>query len=122
MKKHRKLSELFYKILNHGPRLINPFTLKIIFINRIGLSISFISRVQPPSAKNSHEFPQNLELSGMKNRPNFYKKGVQTDICFSSTLKPGKTMKDIIGYGHVMDTKLLWFRKIHLHAPAKSGL
>jgi hypothetical protein len=41
----------------------------------------------------------------MKDGPNFYEKGVRTDIIFSSTLTPGKKLKDIIGYGHVMDKK-----------------
>jgi hypothetical protein len=41
----------------------------------------------------------------MKDGPNFCKKGVRTDICFSSMLTPGKKMKEVIVYGHVLDKK-----------------
>jgi hypothetical protein len=62
----------------------------------------------------------------MKDGPNFCKKGGRTDICFSSTLTPGKKMKEVIVYGHVLDKNLLRFHQILLQlavtAPAKSGL
>jgi hypothetical protein len=53
--------------------MINPFTLKIISINRRGLPISFGSWIQPPWPKIA-KIPQNLELSAMKDGPNFCKK------------------------------------------------
>jgi hypothetical protein len=62
----------------------------------------------------------------MKDGPVFCEKGVRTDICFSSMLTPGKKMKEVIVYGHVLDKKILRFLQILLHlavtAPAKSGL
>jgi hypothetical protein len=62
----------------------------------------------------------------MKDGPVFCEKGVRTDMFFSSTMTPGKKMKEVIVYGHVLDKNLLRFRQIHLQlavtAPAKSGL
>jgi hypothetical protein len=62
----------------------------------------------------------------MKDGPNFCKKGVRTDIFFSSTLTPGKKLKEVIVNGHVLDKNLLRFFQIRLQlavtAPAKSGL
>jgi hypothetical protein len=37
----------------------------------------------------------------MKDGPNFCKKGVRTDICFSSMMTPGKKLKEVIVYEHV---------------------
>jgi hypothetical protein len=37
----------------------------------------------------------------MKDGPNFCKKGVRTDIYFSSMLTPGKKLKEVIVDGHV---------------------
>jgi hypothetical protein len=73
------------------------------------------------------EIPKNIELSAMKDLPNFCKKrGPHSDICFSLILTPGKKMKDFIVYGNVLDKNLLQFHQIHLHLtetpPAKSGL
>jgi hypothetical protein len=62
----------------------------------------------------------------MKDGPNFCEKEVHSDICFSLIMTPGKKMKEVIVYGHVLDKNLLWFRQIRLQlavtAPAKSGL
>jgi hypothetical protein len=62
----------------------------------------------------------------MKDGPNFLRKRGPNRHFFSSTLTPGKKMKEVIVYGHVMDKNLLRFRQILLHlavtAPAKSGL
>jgi hypothetical protein len=46
----------------------------------------------------------------MKDGPNFCEKGVRTDIFFSSTLTPGKKMKEVIVDGHVLDKNLLRFQ------------
>jgi hypothetical protein len=62
----------------------------------------------------------------MKDGPAFCEKGVQTDVCFSSTVTPGQKLKEVIGDGHVLDKNLLWFRQIRpqlaVIALAKSGL
>jgi hypothetical protein len=62
----------------------------------------------------------------MKDGPNFCRKGVREDICFSSMLIPEKILNEFIVYGHVLDKKLLWFLQMRLHigvtSPAKSGL
>jgi hypothetical protein len=62
----------------------------------------------------------------MKDGPVFCEKGVRTDICFYSTMTPGKKMKEVIGDGHVMEKNLLQFLQIHLQlavtALAKLGL
>jgi hypothetical protein len=62
----------------------------------------------------------------MKNGPVFCEKGVQTDMIFSSMMTPGRKMKEVIVYGHVLDKKLLRFHQIRPHlavtAPARSGL
>jgi hypothetical protein len=43
----------------------------------------------------------------MKDGPNFCKKGVRTDICFSSMLTPGKKLKEVIVYEYVSGQKPL---------------
>jgi len=48
-----------------------------------------------------------MELSAMKDGPNFYEKEAHSDICFSLIMTPGKKMKEFIVYGHVLDKKLL---------------
>jgi hypothetical protein len=62
----------------------------------------------------------------MKDGPNFCEKEVHSDICFSLIMTPGKKMKEVIVYGHVLDKNLLRFLQIRLHLtetpPAKSGL
>jgi hypothetical protein len=72
------------------------------------------------------KIPKNIELSAMKNLSNFCKNGVCTDICFSLIMTPGKKMKEVIVYGHVLDKNLLRFHQILLQLtetpPAKSGL
>ena len=74
-------------------------------------------------AENSKSIPKRSKL---KTGPNLLKIGVRSDICFYSTLAPGKKLKEIILYGHVLENNLLWFRQIHFQlakiAPAKSGL
>jgi hypothetical protein len=44
----------------------------------------------------------------------------------SSMMTPGRKLKEVIVYGHVLDKNLLRFRQIHpqlaVTAPAKSGL
>jgi hypothetical protein len=62
----------------------------------------------------------------MKNGPFFCETGVRSDVILSSNMTPGRKLKEVIVYGHVLDKNLLRFRKIHLQlavaAPAKSGL
>ena len=62
----------------------------------------------------------------MKDRPVFYEKGVRVDMIFSSMMTPGRKMKEVIVYGHVLDKNLLRFHQIRPHlaviAPARSGL
>ena len=62
----------------------------------------------------------------MKDGPVFCEKGVRTDVCFSSMMTPGKKIKEVIVYGHVLDKNLLRFRQIRPQlsatAPARSGL
>jgi hypothetical protein len=41
----------------------------------------------------------------MKNGPVFCEKGVRTDMILSSMMTPGRKMKEVIVYGHVMDKK-----------------
>jgi hypothetical protein len=47
-------------------------------------------------------------------------------MIFSSMMTPGRKMKEVIVYGHVMDKNLLRFRQIRpqlaVTAPARSGL
>jgi hypothetical protein len=47
-------------------------------------------------------------------------------MILSSMMTPGRKMKEVIVYGHVLDRNLFWFRKIHpqlaVTALAKSGL
>jgi hypothetical protein len=54
------------------------------------------------------------------------KQGVRTDVIFYSMMKPGKKMKEVIVYGHVMDKNLLQFHQIRpqlaVTAPERSGL
>jgi hypothetical protein len=57
----------------------------------------------------------------MKDGPNFCEKGVRTDIVFSSMMTPGKNMKEVIVYGHVLDKNLLRFRQIHPPAGRNSS-
>jgi hypothetical protein len=62
----------------------------------------------------------------MKDGPVFCEKGVRTDVIFSSMITPGRKMKEVIVYGHVLDKNLLRFRQIRpqlaVTAPARSGL
>jgi hypothetical protein len=62
----------------------------------------------------------------MRNGPFSAKKGLRSDVILSSMKTPGRKLKEVIVYGHVLDENLLRFRKIHLQlavaAPAKSGL
>jgi hypothetical protein len=62
----------------------------------------------------------------MKDGPVFCEKGVRTDVIFSSTMTPGRKLKEVIVYGHVLDKNLLRFRQIRpqlaVTAPARSGL
>jgi hypothetical protein len=62
----------------------------------------------------------------MKDGPVFCEKGVRTDVIFSSMMTPGRKMKEVIVYGHVLDKNLLRFRQIRpqlaVTAPARSGL
>ena len=51
----------------------------------------------------------------MKDRLVFCKKGVRTDVCFFSTMKPGKKLKEVIVDGNVLDKNLLRFLQIRLH-------
>jgi hypothetical protein len=62
----------------------------------------------------------------MKDGPVFCEKGVRTDMIFSSMMTPGRKLKEVIVYGHVLDKNLLRFRQIRpqlaVTAPARSGL
>jgi hypothetical protein len=62
----------------------------------------------------------------MKNGPFFCETGVRSDVILSSMMTPGRKMKEVIVYGHVLDKNLFRFRKIRpqlaVTAPAKSGL
>jgi hypothetical protein len=62
----------------------------------------------------------------MRNGPFSAKKGVRSDVIISSMKTPGRKLREVIVYGHVLDKNLLRFRKIHLQlameAPAKTGL
>jgi hypothetical protein len=62
----------------------------------------------------------------MKDGPVFCEKGVRTDVIFSSMMTPGRKMKEVIVYGHVLDKNLLRFHQIRpqlaVTAPARSGL
>jgi hypothetical protein len=62
----------------------------------------------------------------MKNGPFFCEKGVRSDVIFSSMMTPGRKLKEVIVYGHVLDKNLLRFRQIRpqlaVTAPARSGL
>jgi hypothetical protein len=49
-------------------------------------------------------------LSAIKDGPVFCEKGVRTDVVFSSTMTPGRKLKKVIVYGHVLDKNLLRFR------------
>jgi hypothetical protein len=67
-----------------------------------------------------------LELSAIKNGPVSVKKGVRTDVIFSSMMTPGRKLKEVIVYEHVLDKNLFRFRQIRpqlaVTAPARSGL
>jgi len=78
-------------------------------------------RIQPPRQKIGIKIHKNLERSSMKNRPNFYKKGVHSDVCLSSTVTLVHNLKEIILYDHIMDKNLICFLEIHLHL-AKTSL
>jgi hypothetical protein len=47
-------------------------------------------------------------------------------MILSSMMTPGRKMKEVIVYGHVMDKNLFWFRQIRpqlaVTAPERSGL
>jgi hypothetical protein len=62
----------------------------------------------------------------MKDGPVFCEKGVRADVIFSLMMTPGRKLKEVIVYGHVLDKKLLWFRQIRpqlaVTSPARSGL
>jgi hypothetical protein len=72
------------------------------------------------------KIPKNIELSAMRKRAELLQKGGLSDTFFSSTLTPGKKMKEVIVYEYVSDKNLFLFLQIHLQitetAPAKSGL
>jgi hypothetical protein len=108
-----------------GPKDQQPFYIKITSINRRDPPSSLGSRIQPPRPKIATN-PQKSLTVFHERRAEFLKKGVHSDICFSSMLTPGKKMKEVIVYEHVLDKKLLWFLQIRLQlaetAPAKSGL
>jgi hypothetical protein len=59
------------------------------------------------SAKNISKIVENPELSSIKTGPNFYKKGVHSDICFSSMVTHVHNIEDFIVYEHVLDKNLL---------------
>jgi hypothetical protein len=98
------------------------FYIKTTSINMRDSPSSLGSRIQPPWPKITTN-PQKSRTVRHKNGLNFCKKGVRTDICFSSMLTPGKKRKAVIVYGHVLDRNLIWFYQIHLQlaetAPAK---
>ena len=62
----------------------------------------------------------------MKNGPFFCETGVRLDVILSSNMTPGRKLKEVIVYGHVMDKNCLRFHQIHpqlaVTAPARSGL
>jgi hypothetical protein len=62
----------------------------------------------------------------MKNGPVFCEKWVRKDVIFYSMMTPGRKMKEVIVYGHVLDKNLLRFRQIRpqltVTAPARSRL
>jgi hypothetical protein len=62
----------------------------------------------------------------MKNGPFFCEIGVHSDVIIYSMMTPGRKMKELILYGHVLDKNLFRFRKIRpqlaVTAPPKSGL
>jgi len=62
----------------------------------------------------------------MKNGPFFCEIGVRSDVVLSSMMTPGRKLKQVILYGHVLDKNLFRFRRIHpqlaVTASERSGL
>jgi hypothetical protein len=53
----------------------------------------------------------------MKDGPNFCKKGVRSDICFSLMLTPGKKLKEVIVYEYVSTKTSFGFAKFASSSP-----
>jgi hypothetical protein len=62
----------------------------------------------------------------MKNGPFFCETGVRSDVILSSNMTPGRKLKEVIVYGHVLDKTLFRFHRIRpqlaVTAPERSGL
>jgi hypothetical protein len=62
----------------------------------------------------------------MKNGPFCCETGVRSDVIISSMMTPGRKLKEVIVYGHVLDKTLFRFRRIRpqlaVTAPERSGL
>jgi hypothetical protein len=121
--KHKKLYQARDKGYIKTNSVIN--ILRIIQRKKLIMIISTHSRSNSSTRpKIEIKIPKNPELSAMKDGPNFCKKGVNSDLCFSSMVTPGRKWEEVILYEHVMDKNLFWFLQIHLQltetAPAKS--
>jgi hypothetical protein len=81
------------------------FYIKTTSINMRDSPSSLGSRIQPPRPKIATN-PQKYGTVHHKSGPNFCKKGVRIDICFYSMMTPGKKLKEVIVYGHVLGQKI----------------